>query len=126
MPRNMIIFPRIVFFFCSSEDYFPPRGETSLLWRTLAWNTLGTRASCPRRGLEALVPSVFPTRKRSVKQWRGFRPDAVAALAIEAGIPEADHDHVVEYVGKQIRGLHEGNLIRYRLRPEDLAALEEG
>ena len=64
--------------------------------------------------------------RRSVKQWRGFRPDAVAALAIEAGIPEADHDHVVEYVGKQIRGLHEGNLIRYRLRPEDLAALEEG
>ena len=62
--------------------------------------------------------------RRSVKQWRGFRPEAVAALAVEAGIPEGDQDHVVEYVGKQIRGLHEGNLIRYRLRPEDLAALE--
>ena len=75
------------------------------------------------RGQDALVPSAV---RRSVKQWRGFRPEAVAALAVEAGIPEVDHDHVVQYVGKQIRGLHEDNLIRYRLRPEDLAALEEG
>ena len=79
-----------------------------------------SRAGSPR---SQRVPSAV---RRSVKQWRGFRPDAVAALAIEAGIPEADHAHVVQYVGKQIRGLHVGNLIRYRLRPEDLAALEEG
>ena len=64
--------------------------------------------------------------RRSVKRWRGFRPEALAALAVEAGIPEADHDHVIQYVEKQICSLHEGNLIRYRLRPEDLAALEEG
>ena len=118
-----MIFPRIFSFFCSSEHDFPLRGEISLLWRTLAWYTLGTRASSPRRGQDALVRSAV---RRSVKQWRGFRPEAVAALAVEAGIPEVDHDHVVQYVGKQIRGLHEGNLIRYRLRPEDLAALEEG
>jgi len=27
------------------------------------------------------------------------------------------------YIGNQFRGLHEGNVIRYRLRPEDLAGI---
>ncbi len=90
------------------------------------YRVLRAELADPDKAVLAYREFVRSTVRRSVKQWRGFRPDAVAALAIEAGIPEADHDHVVEYVGKQIRGLHEGNLIRYRLRPEDLAALEEG
>ena len=27
------------------------------------------------------------------------------------------------YIGNEFRGLHEGNVIRYRLRPEDLAGI---
>jgi Fic family protein len=61
--------------------------------------------------------------RRSVLEWKAFRPDAVRASAVQAGIPEADLDQVVWYVGQEVRGLHEGNLIRYRLRPEDLAGL---
>ena len=63
--------------------------------------------------------------RHSVLQWRGFYRERVAAMAAEAGIPEADREQVIDYIGNQIRGLHEGNLIRYRLRPEDLTDLAE-
>jgi len=44
-------------------------------------------------------------------------------MAAEADIPEADREKVVNYIGNEIQGLHEGNVIRYRLRPEDLAGI---
>ena len=45
------------------------------------------------------------------------------AMAAEADIPEADREEVVYYIGNEFRGLHEGNVIRYRLRPEDLTGI---
>ncbi len=60
----------------------------------------------------------------SVLECREFRRDDISALATEAGIPEADREQVVDFVGKEFRGLHEGNVIRYRLRPEDLTGIE--
>ena len=63
--------------------------------------------------------------RHSVLQRKEFRPEEIAAMAAEAGIPEYDREQLVDYVGNQISGLHEGNLIRYRLRPEDLAALKD-
>ena len=68
---------------------------------------------------------VRDTVRHCVLLWRGFRREDVVAMAAEAGIPEADREQVVDYVGDQIRGLHEGNVIRYRLRPEDLAGLAD-
>lgn len=62
--------------------------------------------------------------RRSVLDWKEFRPENVTAMAIEAGIPDGDRESVVAYVGQEFRGLHEGNLIRYRLRPEDLAGID--
>ena len=61
--------------------------------------------------------------RRSVLECKGFRPDDIRAMAAEAGIPEADREQVVDYVGTEFCGLHEGNVIRYRLRPEDLAGI---
>ena len=58
-----------------------------------------------------------------VLEWKGFRPDRVRSMAAEAGIPGADVEQVVDYVGDQFRGLHEGNVIRYRLRPGDLPGI---
>ena len=55
--------------------------------------------------------------------FKAFRKDEVLAMAAEAGIPKDDLDAVVAYVGQQVRGLHEGNVIRYRLRPADLEGL---
>ena len=61
--------------------------------------------------------------RRSVLDWQAFQPDSVMAMAAEADIPETDRQQVVDYVGQEFRSLHEGNTIRYRLRPEDLAGI---
>jgi hypothetical protein len=59
----------------------------------------------------------------SVLEWKTFRPEFIMTMAAEADIPEADRQEVVNYIGNELRGLHEGNVIRYRLRPEDLAGI---
>ena len=59
----------------------------------------------------------------SVLEWKSLRPDDIRAMAADAGIPEADREQVVACVSNEFRGLHEGNAVRYRLRPEDVAAV---
>ena len=59
----------------------------------------------------------------NVLEWKEFHPNDTAAMAVEAGIPDADRDLVVDYVANEIRGLHEGNAIRYRLSAADLASM---
>ena len=44
-------------------------------------------------------------------------------MAASDDIPDADREQVAAYVGQEFHGLHEGNAIRYRLRPEDLEAI---
>ena len=61
--------------------------------------------------------------RRSVLDWKAFDPALLAAMATEAGIPEEDRAQVVNYIGREFRGLHEGNGIRYRLQPADLEAI---
>lgn len=61
--------------------------------------------------------------RRSVLDWRAFRPRQVMEMAAQADVPEEDREDVVSYVGREVRGLHEGNVIRYRLRPVDLEGL---
>ena len=59
----------------------------------------------------------------SVLDWKEFDPALVTAMAAEAGIPDEDRAQVVRFIGLEFRGLHEGNVIRYRLRPADLEAI---
>lgn len=61
--------------------------------------------------------------RRSVLDWKAFRPQRVMEMAVQADIPEEDREDVVAYVEREFRGLHEGNVIRYRLRPADLEAI---
>ena len=58
--------------------------------------------------------------RRSVLDWKAFRPRQIMEMAVQADIPEEDREDVVNYVGQEVRSLHEGNVIRYRLRPVDL------
>ncbi len=44
-------------------------------------------------------------------------------MTVQADIADADRHQVVDDVGLEFHGLHEGNAIRYRLRREDLAAI---
>jgi hypothetical protein len=62
--------------------------------------------------------------RRCVLTFHGVWPEEVLAMAASAHIPEVDRKAVVAYVVAQVRGLHEGNVIRYRLKPEDLHGLQ--
>lgn len=41
-------------------------------------------------------------------------------MALVVGVPDADRADVVAYVHEQIAWICEGNVIRYRLKPDDL------
>jgi Fic family protein len=64
--------------------------------------------------------------RKCVLEWKEFRPDEIRTLAEQQNIPEEDRDDVIAYARKQFDGLHAGNVIRYRLRPEDLEGLKNG
>lgn len=85
------------------------------------------RAEVERPEKAALVYRDFVRKavRRCVLEWQAFRPEDVMAMAMvaEADIPADDREQVVAYVGQEFGGLHEGNVIRYRLRPEDLAGI---
>ena len=55
---------------------------------------------------------------------RGPQAGRLLSRVAAAGIPEEDRDSVVKYVGQEFAGLHEGNIMRYRLKADDLAALQ--
>ena len=63
--------------------------------------------------------------RRSVLDRKAFDPALVSAMAVEAGIPEEDRAQVVTYIEQEFGGLHEGNLVRYRLRLADLEAISQ-
>jgi Fic family protein len=64
--------------------------------------------------------------RKCVLEWKDFHPDEIRTLAEQQNIPEEDRDDVIAYARKQFGGLHAGNVIRYRLRPEDLEGLKNG
>ena len=88
------------------------------------YNVLRAEVDQPKKAALVYRDFVRTAVRRCVLEWKECRPDSVLIMAVEAGVPEPDQEEVVEYVGREFRGLHEGNVIRYRLRPEDLAAIE--
>ena len=54
--------------------------------------------------------------------WASSRMEG-CANATEASIPDADREQVIDYIGNEIRSLHEGNAIRYRPSADDLASM---
>ena len=90
------------------------------------YRVLRAALESPHKAALAYRDFVRQAVRRSVLEWKGLRPDVVRTMAAEAGIPETDREQVVDYVGHEFRGLHEGNVIRYRLRPEDLAGIKGG
>ena len=84
------------------------------------YKTLRAELESPDKAALAYRDFVREAVRRSVLEWKTFRPESIMAMAAEADIPEADRQQVVDYIGHEFRSLHEGNIIRYRLRPEDL------
>jgi hypothetical protein len=55
---------------------------------------------------------------------KSFSADRVSEILKGAGVPEVDHADVLAYSRQQFQSLHEGNLIRYKLKIEDLVGVD--
>jgi Fic family protein len=87
------------------------------------YKTLRAEVESPEKAALAYREFVREAVRRCVLEWQEFREDEVMAMAEGARIPEADRQQVMAYIGKEFAGLHEGNVIRYRLKAADLAGL---
>lgn len=103
---------------CLCEKY--PYGSGIIVVSSLC------RLESPHKAALTCRDFVRTAVRHCVLEWKGFRPEGILAMAVESGIPDADREQVVDYVGAEFRALHKGNAIRYRLRPEDLAGTGEG
>jgi hypothetical protein len=83
------------------------------------YKTLRAELESPEKATLAYPDFVRKAVRRSVLDWKAFRPEKVMAMAAKEGIPEEDRKQVVDHVGQEFRGLHEGNTIRYRLRLQE-------
>lgn len=88
------------------------------------YRALRAEVETPAKAALAYRNFVREAVRRCVLEWKAFQPDDVMAMTAQADIPDADRQQVVDYVGLEFHGLHEGNVIRYRLRPEDLGAIQ--
>lgn len=84
------------------------------------YKTMRAQVDSPDKAALVYRDFVRSAVRRSVLEWKAFRPESIMQMAAQAQIPEADREQVVSYVGRQLRGLHHGNVIRYHLRPSDL------
>ena len=87
------------------------------------YKTLRAEVDAPEKAAVAYRDFVKEAVRSAVLDHKSFDPDAVMAMAQAKDVPEEDREEVVAYVGAQFKGLHEGNVIRYRLKPEDLAGI---
>ena len=90
------------------------------------YRALRAEVDAPDKGALAYREFVREAVRRAVLEWKEFRASDVMAMAVASGIPEADRKSVVDYARQEFNGLHEGNVIRYRLRPADLEAVRRG
>lgn len=84
------------------------------------YRVLRAEVESPEKAALAYREFVRAAVRRCVLEFKEFRNDAVDKMALAAGVPDADRADVIAYVREQIAGLHEGNVIRYRLKPDDL------
>lgn len=87
------------------------------------YKALRAEVETPEKAALAYRSFVREAVRRCVLEWQAFQPEDVMAMTVHANIPDADRQQLVDYVGLEFNGLHEGNVIRYRLRPEDITAI---
>ena len=88
------------------------------------YQVLRAEVETPEKAAVAYREFVRTAVRLCVLEWKAFRPSEVLAMAAADGIPEADRDSVVTYVGREFHSLHEGNVIRYQLPPESLESID--
>lgn len=90
------------------------------------YRTLRAEVETPEMAALAYRGFVREAVRRSALDWKTFQPERLMAMAAEAGVPEGERGQVVDYIGRELRGLHEGNAVRYGLRPGDLDGVTRG
>ena len=88
------------------------------------YRVLRAEVEAPEKAAIAYRDFVREAVRYSVLNTKGFRAQEILNLAAEHGIPEDEREAVVAYAHDQFKGLHEGNLIRYRLKPKDMEDID--
>lgn len=88
------------------------------------YRVLRAEVESPEKAALAYRGFVREAVRYSVLQTKAFRRDDILAMTAQQGIPDAEREAVVSYVHAQFKGLHEGNVIRYRLKPTDLDGVD--
>jgi Fic family protein len=88
-----------------------------------SYKTLRAEVESPDKAALVYRDLVRAIVRRAVLDWKEYRPEAAMAMAAEAGVPQPDQQPVVTFALQEFNGLHEGNLIRYRLQLADLDAI---
>lgn len=87
------------------------------------YKTIRAEVETPDKAAAVYRDFIREAIRNCVLEWKEFRADGILAMAEERNIPEQDRDDVIAYAQKQFDGLHAGNVIRYRMRPQDLEGL---
>lgn len=87
------------------------------------YKTLRAELESPEKAALVYREFVREVVRKCVLEWKEFRPEMIKKLAVKADIPDSDRQQVIDYIGQEFQTLHEGNVIRYRLLPEDLNKL---
>lgn len=87
------------------------------------YKALRAEVDSPEKAALAYREFVRRIVRKAVLEWKEFRREEALEMARHTGIPEDERDAVVDYIAKEFRGLHEGNVIRYRLKADDLGRL---
>ncbi len=87
------------------------------------YKTLRAEVANPEKAALAYRDFVKQAVRRCVLEWKSFKPDEIMEMTEQANIPDADRKGVIAYIASEYQNLHEGNCIRYRLKPDDLQSL---
>lgn len=88
------------------------------------YRVLRAEVDTPEKAALAYRDVVREAVRYSVLEAKAFRVDAIRALVEKLEVPEADREAVIAYAHQQFRGLHEGNLVRYKLKSADLEGVD--
>ena len=68
----------------------------------------------------------FATRaiRRCVLKWKAFKKRRIRRMMDDADIPPEDWDELLDLLRHDFEGLHEGNVVIFALKPEDLEGLK--
>lgn len=88
------------------------------------YRVLKAEVDIPEIAAIAYRTAVREAVRQCVLSTKSFSADRVSEILKKAGVPEAHQADALAYSRQQFQSLHEGNLIRYKLKIEDLVGVD--